>query len=1081
MAEDADLDAVSVPRSRRRRVGCWALFAILLILLAVGVAAWLARERIADNVIAGALRDRGIAATYEIEQIGPRQQILRNIVVGNPARPDLTIERAYVDVVPRLGVPTLGQIRLVRPRLYATVRGGALSFGALDPLIFAESEGAGGLPDLDLAIEDGRALVEGDYGPVGVKLAGQGNLRSGFAGELAATAPRLSLAGCAATAVTLYGQVTTAAGRPRLRGPLRFGRLGCDESGVAVARSTVQLDVRADAALAVFEGQARIGAGAVSWAGNGLAELAGETRFTWRDGGLTARYDLVAERLTTRQASLGRLAFEGMVRAREMFARVELDATLDGRDLTLGPALGDALGQAALAGQGTLLEPILARIRAQLAREAGNSRLAADVTLRHGQGRTALFVPAASLRGGRGATLLSLTRGQYAVVADGAPQIGGDFSTGGEGLPRIAGRVARREDGALQWRLTMAPYTAGESALAVPELVLLQLPGGAIGFSGRVQASGALPGGQAEALVLPVSGNWSQARGLSLWRSCTEVRFARLRYASLSLARHGVTLCPPPGSAIVRYGPEGLSIAAGATALQLAGQLGETPITVRSGPVGFAYPGSVSARQLDVTLGPAETAQRFQISDLAARIGDEVAGTFRGADVRLFSVPLDVLGAAGDWRYADGRLTLSNGAFRLEDRQETDRFEPLMARGASLALVDNVVTAEAVLRHPGTDAAITRTDIRHDLNSGRGHADLAVDGLAFTRRGLQPDQLTDNARGVVSLVEGTVSGTGRIDWDGDSVTSTGRFSSDKLDFAAAFGPVTGASGTVEFTDLLGLVTAPGQAIRIASVNPGLEVLDGELRFALRGPQTVAIEGARWPFLGGTLTMRPVELNFGAPEARRYVFEIEGLEAARFVERMQLDNLSATGVLDGTVPIVFDEAGNGSLEGGLLVSRPPGGNVSYVGELTYEDLSTMANFAFDALRSLDYRQMRIELDGQLAGEIVTKVRLDGVSQGAGTGESFVTRAVTGAIAGLPIRFDVNVRAPFAAVMANVRGLYDPTMIRDPRDLAREGRLIDAQGNVITNPEGVPAPPTPPIPNDALPPEPPIQRRESEDTP
>src|SRR5690606_18621440 len=107
---------------------------------------------------------------------------------------------------------------------------------------------------------------------------------------------------------------------------------------------------------------------------------------------------------------------------------------------------------------------------------------------------------------------------------------------------------------------------------------------------------------------------------------------------------------------------------------------------------------------------------------------------------------------------------------------------------------------------------------------------------------------------------------------------------------------------------------------------------------------------------------------------------EGLEAARFVERMELNNLGATGVFDGTVPVVFDAMGNGRLEGGLLLSRPPGGNVSYVGELTYEDLSPMANYAFDMLRSLDYRQMSVQMDGPLIGEIVTRVRFDGVSQG-----------------------------------------------------------------------------------------------------
>src|SRR5690606_39173364 len=182
---------------------------------------------------------------------------------------------------------------------------------------------------------------------------------------------------------------------------------------------------------------------------------------------------------------------------------------------------------------------------------------------------------------------------------------------------------------------------------------------------------------------------------------------------------------------------------------------------------------------------------------------------------------------------------------------------------------------------------------------------------------------------------------------------------------------------------------------------------------------------------------PVNIKFGEAEVRRYVLVVEGLDAARFVERMEVNYIPATGIFDGTVTIVYDALGHGRLEGGLLLSRPPGGNVSYVGELTYEDLGAVANFAFATLRSLDYRQMRIEMDGPLTGEIITRVRIDGVSQGAGAERNIVTRV----IAGLPIRLDLNIRAQFYTLLGNIRSMYDPSAIIDPRILAREGQLRD----------------------------------------
>src|SRR5690606_34621297 len=169
------------------------------------------------------------------------------------------------------------------------------------------------------------------------------------------------------------------------------------------------------------------------------------------------------------------------------------------------------------------------------------------------------------------------------------------------------------------------------------------------------------------------------------------------------------------------------------------------------------------------------------------------------------------------------------------------------------------------------------------------------------------------------------------------------------------------------------------------------------------------------------------------EERAYILDIEGLEASQFVQRMELSNISATGTFDGTMPLIFDRNGNGRIENGMLVSRG-GGNVSYVGALTYEDMGAVANFAFEALKSLDYERMTIGMNGNLTGEIVTQVRFDGVSRGAGAKQNLITRH----IGRLPFRFIVNISAPFYQLISTVKSMYDPASVRDPRDLG----LVDA---------------------------------------
>src|SRR5204863_3294405 len=100
------------------------------------------------------------------------------------------------------------------------------------------------------------------------------------------------------------------------------------------------------------------------------------------------------------------------------------------------------------------------------------------------------------------------------------------------------------------------------------------------------------------------------------------------------------------------------------------------------------------------------------------------------------------------------------------------------------------------------------------------------------------------------------AGQGRIAWAGDGkATSTGDFAVDDISLAAPFGPVTGMRGTVHFTDLLGLETAPGQAMSVGSINPGILVEGGVVHYQLLADNLVKVERGEWPFMGGRLILQ----------------------------------------------------------------------------------------------------------------------------------------------------------------------------------------------------------------------------------
>ncbi|HLL29500.1 MAG TPA: YdbH domain-containing protein, partial [Allosphingosinicella sp.] len=433
-----------------------------------------------------------------------------------------------------------------------------------------------------------------------------------------------------------------------------------------------------------------------------------------------------------------------------------------------------------------------------------------------------------------------------------------------------------------------------------------------------------------------------------------------------------------------------------------------------------------------VSLGREGAASRLKLATLTGDFGARgVAGRYTGMSGKLASVPLLMSRGSGTWRVWNGDLALQ-GEMLVSDEAEPPRFHPLVTRDFSLTLADNRIEAGGWLDDPETGTRIVRADIGHSLPTGRGRAGLDVPGIRFGKD-YQPEQLTRLTTGVVALVNGVLKGQGEISWDGTGSRSSGTFSTDDMDFAAAFGPVEGLSTSLHFTDLLGLVSAPGQEAEVDLVRTGIDVLDGRIRYQLLPGMRVRVESGRWPFAGGELFLEETILDFSKPSAKRLTFRVEGLDAALFIQKMEFANITATGTFDGVIPMVFDERG-GRIVGGRLVARPEGGTLSYIGELTDKALGVYGKLAFDALKSMRYSKLTIALDGSLEGEFVAGIELDGIARNTaltvapsgGIRGMIAGRALT-QLAKIPFEFNITVKGPFRALIGTMRSLHDPTLL------------------------------------------------------
>lgn len=1010
------------PRRRWRRRGVRAL-GVFVLVLAMGLAAlWVQRERLARGFVDRALVRAGVPARYTITDLGLTRQRLTNVRIGDPARPDLVADWVEVRTAYGFSGPSVAEVRAGRVVARARLVNGTVSLGAIDKLMPAPSGKPFTLPQIGLRVADARVRLDTPYGAAGLKLSGAGRLDDGFQGRLAAVMPRLAVAGCvldrgeAALAIKVRDRAPTVAG------PVRVAALKCGNARLDGLGADV--DVALSEALDRARGSARLSVKRAVIPGVSVANSSGSVVFR----GDSRRIDGTV--------AVGTGAFRAdAVRAASL--------RLDGRYAVAGPRMGfagdvaargasvptGALANMQRAAAGTPVGPLVRQfVTAAVAAGRsmdGGARL--SVASEGGRGRIAVTQAVVSSASGARATL---NEGAVALAwPDGGFRVSGTATLGGGGLPAMAVRLTQeRGGGPVVGTAHVQPYAAGGAVLAL-DPVRFRASGGATQVSTQAALSGPLGDGRVERLVVPIRARWDGAGRIAVNPACAGVRFAALSVSSFRLGATQLRLCPA-GQAMVAVNGGRVSGGVRTGAVRLAGAIGRTPVRLGADDARFRLDtAGFEASGIAARLGQGGSVTRIDAARLDGRVADGVvAGTFAGIGGQIGRVPLILSEADGRWRFADGALRLE-GDTRVTDAAATARFEPLTSDDIVLTLVGGAIGVTGSLRTAQEGAKVADVRIAHDLGKGAGAALLEMPGITFTPEGLQPDKVTKLTFGVIAEVKGTISGSGRIAWTPQGVTSGGAFRTAGTDLAAAFGPVTGLSGEITFSDLLGLETPPGQVATIVSINPGVPVENGTVRYQLLPGLRISVERGVWPFAGGELELQPTVLAFGERQVRRMTFGVKGVDAAQFLQQFDFSNLNASGVFDGTLPMVFDERG-GRIDDGRLTVRPGGGTITYVGEITKEDIGTWGNFAFQALRDLRYNSLDLVMNGALAGEIITEIRFAGVSQGQAAKRNFLIDR----LAKLPLVFNVTVRAPFRQLIDSVQGWYDPKRLIE-RNLPR----------------------------------------------
>lgn len=392
---------------------------------------------------------------------------------------------------------------------------------------------------------------------------------------------------------------------------------------------------------------------------------------------------------------------------------------------------------------------------------------------------------------------------------------------------------------------------------------------------------------------------------------------------------------------------------------------GAADVTGTLGPGGDTY--SVNAADIDVqsdtTPGP-DSRLYAKTIDVGLRRSDKSpieytisspAVRAKAGTVTLKDVPIDVSGTpdATEFYYSGGTVSLAG-----------TNLPPLPVSGkgqlAGGALKGSAVTA--LDRAPQFPIYVN-----YVYENGEGSAQLEIPKFIFSPGGVQPQSLAPALRGKIAAVEGTASAKATIGFKpGQPLTSKGTVSVMDMNAGTLVGPLTGLTADLQFDSLYPLRSTGQQTVTMTGFDPGIPLGAGTVTFTVVKNGFDLID-ARWPMGEGEISVKPTFWST-AGAVNNVTVDVRNISLGDLIERIGNADLSATGQINGELPVVIDGV-NLNIDGGKLAIKD-GGVISVKTKQLDRagEMNDTAKIAVDALRNFEYDELSLELNGPLDGEM-----------------------------------------------------------------------------------------------------------------
>lgn len=258
------------------------------------------------------------------------------------------------------------------------------------------------------------------------------------------------------------------------------------------------------------------------------------------------------------------------------------------------------------------------------------------------------------------------------------------------------------------------------------------------------------------------------------------------------------------------------------------------------------------------------------------------------------------------------------------------------------------------------DGIMTVTDIREQLtvdirggfalDTGEWHVEFEQPTTTFETGILQPDMLFPLLRGHVAQMEGSiaVSGSARKTAEDSAVVSRGELRAQGLGGVIMDIPVSGVNGTIALSSLWPPATDGQQRLSVREILLGLPLKNGRMAMTLKPDGNAIFAPGTWEWAGGTLHTDGVTFNIHSRKLPDITLSAKGLALEELLSGLLQKGVSASGKLDGVIPVHFTAAGDALIRNGKLTTYG-GGTIRYLPD-TASPLQKGHSFQTDLLLS-----------------------------------------------------------------------------------------------------------------------------------